>query len=212
MTVNPRYEIGGLLYILCIVVMFEFEANGSVVVEQIRALEAALASNPKTKQALSKLINKVMKDAREKTVQGIRLRHDPRAARESIRRTTYKKILGANLNIYNSRKAGRPTDYEPPRTLRQGQRGGNRVKRGERTSRLMHYGPHDRGFVLRFLNSGTGTRSAGTLGGRLSGNRGSVMAMNIFSNTGEQSLMQASVSLAALIDTELDSILNKQKQ
>ena len=44
--------------------MFGFEADGDVIVQQQRVLEAALSTNPKTQKALQKLINKVLKDAR----------------------------------------------------------------------------------------------------------------------------------------------------
>ena len=166
----------------------------------------------KTQTALRKLINKVLKEAREKTVKNVRFKSDPRAARESIRRTTYKKILGANLNIYNSRKAGKPTSYEPPRKLKPHQRGGNRVPRGQRTNTVMHYGPHDRGWILRIVNSGTGERTAGTKSGRLGGNRGSISSRNFFRGAAESTLVQAADNLANLIDTELTNLLNKTKQ
>jgi hypothetical protein len=123
----------------------------------------------------------------------------------------YKKILGGNVNILNMRKkAGKPTNYEPPRKLQPHQRGGNRVPRSTRTNTVMHYGPHDRQWILRFINSGTGERTAGTRGGRLSGNRGSIAARNFFRGAGERALAQAADNLATLIDTELEAMLNKK--
>ena len=185
--------------------MFQFEANNTVIVKQQRALEAALSTNPKTQTALRKLINKVLKEARDKAVKNVRFKSDPRAARESIRRTTYKKILGANLNIYNSRKAGKSTSYEPPRKLDKNpyQRGGNRMKRSDRTNTMMHYGPHDRGMILRWQNSGTKTRTS-----RI-GNRGSIAARNFFRGAAEPTLVQAADNLANLIESELAKMLNK---
>lgn len=194
--------------------MFDLEFNERFIVEQRKVLEAALSTNPDTQKALRNLIKKVIKEARDETVQNIHFDGDPRGAKHSIRRAVYKKILGANINIYNSRKAGKPTTYEPPRTLRKGQRGGNRVKRGTRTDTVMHYGPHDRGFILRFLNSGTekyGKRYAGNRGGRLTGNRGSITARNFLSRAGEPALTKAVDNLANLIDNELTNILNKKR-
>lgn len=191
--------------------MIGIDINEQFVVNQQKILEAALSTNPNTQKALRNLIKKVIKEAREETVQNIHFKDDPRGAKYGIRRTVYKKILGANINIYNSRKAGKPTTYEPPRTLRKGQRGGNRVKRGARTNTVMHYGPHDRGFILRFLNSGTGKRYAGSRGGVLTGNRGSISARNFFRPAGEQAMVKAVNSLANLIDTELNNILNKKR-
>ena len=194
--------------------MFGLEVNDAVIVEQRKVLEQALSTNPKTQKALQKLIRKVLAEAREqvmKATQGA-LGSDPRGAAHGIRRVVYKKILGANLNILNMRKrAGQTTEYEPPRKLRQGQRGGNRVTRGLRTHTVMHYGPHDRGWILRIVNSGTSDREAGTRGGRLSGNRGSIAARNFFGPAGTSALARAADNLANLIDTELEAMLNKTK-
>jgi hypothetical protein len=85
------------------------------------------------------------------------------------------------------------------------------VLRGERTNTVMHYGPHDRQWILRFINSGTSERMAGTRGGRMSGNRGSIAARNFFSSAGERALAQAADNLAMLIDTELEAMLNKKE-
>ena len=191
--------------------MIGLEINDAVVLEQQQILEKALSTNPKTQKALQKLIAQVIKEARDQVVNSVHFDNgDPRGARHSIRRTVYKKILGANINIYNSRKAGRPTSYEPPRKLREGQRGGNRVPRGTRTDTVMHYGPHDRQWILRFINSGTSERTAGTRGGRMSGSRGAIAPRNFFRGAGERALAQAADNLATLIDTELENILNKK--
>ena len=194
--------------------MIGLEVNDAVIVEQRKVLEQALSTNPKTQKALQKLIRRVLAEAREQVVSATKgaLANDPRDAAHGIRRVVYKKILGANLNILNMRKrAGQPTEYEPPRKLRQGQRGGNRVTRGLRTHTVMHYGPHDRGWILRIINSGTGDREAGTRGGRLSGNRGSIAARNFFGPAGTSALTRAADNLANLIDTELEAMLNKTK-
>ena len=194
--------------------MFEFEFNDSVVLRQQEVLEAALSTNPKTQKALQKLIRKALMEVRPELVSAARgaMGSDPRGAAQGIRTSVYKKILGGNVNIMNMRKkAGNPTTYEPPRKLQPHQRGGNRVPSGERTNTVMHYGPHDRQWILRFINSGTGDRMAGTRGGRLSGNRGSIAPRNFFRGAGERTLAQAADNLATLIDTELEAMLNKKK-
>ena len=87
--------------------MVSLEVNDAVVLEQKQVLEQALSTNPKTQKALQKLIRQVIKDAREQVIKSVHFdNNDPRGARYSIRRAVYKKILGANINIYNSRKAG----------------------------------------------------------------------------------------------------------
>jgi len=193
--------------------MIGFEFNDTVILEQQKVLEAALSTNPKTQKALQKLIRKALMEVRPELVSAARgaMGSDPRGSANGIRTAVYKKILGGNVNILNMRrKAGNPTSYEPPRKLKPGQRGGNRVPRGERTNKVMHYGPHDRQWILRFINSGTSDRMAGTRGGRLSGNRGSIAARNFFGSAGSSALTKAADNLATLIDTELEAILNKK--
>jgi len=193
--------------------MIGLEFDDTIILEQQKVLEAALSTNPKTQKALQKLIRKALMEVRPELVSAARgaMDSDPRGAANGIRLSVYKKILGGNANILNSRKAGKPTTYEPPRKLKPHQRGGNRVPRGERTNKVMHYGPHDRQWILRFLNSGTSDRMAGSRGGRLSGNRGSIAARNFFSGAAASSLTKAADNLATLIDTELEAMLNKKK-
>lgn len=191
--------------------MFKFEYNDSVVLRQQKVLEAALSTNPKTQKALQKLINKALTEVRPQVVASIRgkLNEDPREAARSVRRITYKKILGGDLNIKDKkRKAGQPNSYEPTRKLQPHQRGGNRVPRSQRTNQVMHYGPSDRGWILRIVNSGTTERMAGTRNGRLSGNRGSIAARDFFRGAAEPALMRAVDNLAAMIDSELIKMLN----
>ena len=195
--------------------MIQFDYNGNVLVEQKQVLEQALSTNPKTQKALQKLIRQALMEIRPEMVAAARsaLKSDPRGAAHGIRLSVYKKILGGNINILNmKRKAGKPTAYEPPRKLdaTPHQRGGNRVPRGARTQQVMHYGPHDRGWILRIVNSGTGDRTAGTRSGRLSGNRGSIAARNFFGPAGQRALMKAADNLTVMIDTELENMLNKK--
>lgn len=193
--------------------MIGFEFDNTVVLEQQKVLEAALSTNPKTQKALQGLIRRAVSQARAEVVRSVSasIAHDPRHAARAVRTAVYKKILGANINIYNSRKAHGSTSYEPPRKLRPHQRGGNRVLRGGRTQQIMSYDALDRGFILRFLNSGTTDRQAGSRGGSLSGNRGRIAPRDFFRGAGEQALVRATDNLANLIDTELEQILNKQK-
>ena len=193
--------------------MIELEVNDAIILEQQKVLEAALSTNPKTQKALQKLIRKALMDVRPQLVSAARgaMGSDPRGAAQGIRTSVYKKILGGNVNILNMRKkTGSPTSYEPPRKLQPHQRGGNRVPRGKRTDTVMHYGPHDRQWILRFINSGTSERMAGTRGGRLSGNRGSIAARNFFGSAASSALAKAADNLAHMIDTELEAMLNKK--
>ena len=207
--------------------MIGFEFNDTVIVEQRKVLEQALSTNPKTQKALQKLIRRVVMEARAKVVSAAEnaIKNDPRHAARAVRTAVYKKILGANINIYNSRKAHGSTSYEPPRTLSAGQRGGNRRKRSPKTARYMGYDALDRGFILRWVNDGmtkTNPRVVEfTPNDRRkvdkwnkhpnTGNRGAIAARNFFKGAGERALVQAADALANLIDTELEAMLNKTK-
>ena len=179
------------------------ELNHAIIVKQQEVLEQALSTNPATQKILQALIRQVILEARANVVNRIQFIHgDPRGARRAVRTSVYKRILGANINILNSRKAHGSSDYEPPRTLRQGQIGGNRRKRSSNTERMMRYEGHDRGFILRWLNAGTGKRSIH--GG---GNRGSITARNWFDSVAVSELVKAADKLSQLIEKEFESIM-----
>ena len=206
--------------------MVSLEVNDAVILEQQQVLEKALSTNPKTQKALQKQIRQVIFEARAEVMNNIKFNNgDPRQSRRAVRTTVYKKILGANINIYNSRKGGDAgsNSYEPPR--HPSRRGGNRMTRSDRTNKIMHYEPKKRGFILRFVNSGTDGRYAGygrngrnevekqkfilNNGGR--GWRGQIAPRNFFRGAAERALVKAVDVLANLIDTELENILNKKK-
>lgn len=179
--------------------MAEFSVDG--LVKQREDLERLLMSNPAMEKKVQGLIRKVLMVARREIGKGIKFDHgDPRQAYKAVKTSVYRQILGGNVSILNKRRAGSPGSYEPPRTLRPGQRGGNRVPRGKRTDTVMHYQGADRAFVLRFLNAGTTDREAGTRGGRLSGNRGSIRARNFFADSSHRAMQQAADQLSHLID------------
>lgn len=199
--------------------MIGLDVDNEFLVGEQKALEAALSTNPKTEQMLRKLIREVILDVRAKAIikASDALKHDPRNAIQSIRTSVYKRVLGANINIYNSKKAHGTTSYTPPRTLRVGQRGGNRRKPSENTKRIQGYSDKDRGFILRLVNDGTGNRviSFNTVESRNyknanTGNRGSITARNFFTSAVEPHLIEAVDNLANLIDDELEAILNNK--
>ena len=210
--------------------MVSLEVNDAVVLEQKQILEQALSTNPKTQKALQKLIRKALMQARSELSDYINTKlanDDPRGAARAVRTSVYKKILGGNINILNSKKAHGTNNYEPPRTLRPGQRGGNRRPRSQRTNTVMHYAGEDRQFILRFVDSGTKQRAIERLtevkrksGGSKFvwrqdaskyGNRGSIAARNFFKAGAEPRLIRATEYLADLIDDELEDILKVRK-
>lgn len=186
--------------------MFGADIDETIIVEQKRALEAAISTNPDTVKVLRRVIRKIIIEARAEVVDSIHFQNgDPRNARQSVRSAVYKKILGANLNIYNSRKVGSKTVYERPRKLRPGQWGGNRLPRSEETQKMLNYGALNRGFVLRFVNDGTGTRTTRF------GNRGSITARHFFKHAGERALTEAADKLSEIVENELTDLLDKKR-
>ena len=205
--------------------MIGIDVNDTIVIDQQKALEAALSTDPKMEKALRKHIRMAIDQAREEVVKAARdaMDSDPRGTANAVHRSVYKKVLGANINIYNSRKAGGSVStYEPPRKLQPKQRGGNRMVRGERTKYIMGLVANARGFILRFLNSGTDVRYA--LSGRMGnteaqrkkflaknngrGHRGQIPPNNWFKSAAESEMVKAVDILANLIEEELEKVTN----
>jgi hypothetical protein len=115
---------------------------------------------PTMKKELQSIIRKAIAEARKNVVMDAKgvLSNDPRQAYKAVRSSVYKQILGGQINILSSKKRGAPTHYQKPRTLKEGQRGGNRRRRSERTMQVESYHGTDRGFILRFINAGTDER------------------------------------------------------
>ena len=206
--------------------MVSLEVNDAVVLEQKQVLEQAFSTNPKTQKALQKLIRQAIMQARRELSDYIKTKFDngdPRGAARAVRTSVYRKILGANINILNGRKLHGANNYEPPRTLQPGQRGGNRRPRSRRTDKVMHYAGEDRQFIVRFVNSGTKQRAIERLtqvgenkfrwvqNASQYGNRGSIAARNFFRAGAESRLLRATEYLSDLIDNELEDILKVRK-
>lgn len=176
--------------------------NGAITIEGLDAFEEKLkqlkTDDPTFEKRLRDAIRGILKEARSdlsrNAQSGLQMSGDPRAAYKAVRFAVYKRIFGGQVNILSSRKAGAGRLFEPPRKLREGQRGGNRRPRGKRTEQLMSYQGKDRGFILRFLNAGTAERSTRF------GNRGAISARNWFGSASQQELNMAADKLQVIID------------
>ena len=198
-----------------------FEVDGFV--EQRKELDKLLMSNPEMEKKVQKLIRTVLSTVRRSLGQAAKenTESDPRKAYLAVRTSVYKRILGGNVNILQKKRAGKPGSYTPTRTLRSGQRGGNRRDRSERTMKLESYYGSDRGFILRFLNAGTQDRAIdflpnssrehvhrGSQGGNLqkygrtvnTGNRGRIGARNWFGPRSQKEMESAAETLTQYID------------
>lgn len=173
-------------------------------VQQRQELESLLMSNPAMEKKVQKIVRKVLSHVRKDVSQAARnaMGADPRQAYKAVKTAVYRQILGGNVSLLNKRRAsGKTSGYEPPRKLRPGQRGGNRVPRGSRTQQVMDYEGSDRIFILRFLNQGTGQRTTGSRGGRIVGaNRGRITPRNFFALTSHSAMRKAAGELSQLID------------
>jgi hypothetical protein len=189
-------------------------------------LQAAMTTDPKMRKVIQQHIREALFEARRDVMAAFPAEHDPREARRAIRTSVYDKVLGGNINILTGKKAQGTNSYEPQRTLTPGQRGGNRRKRSERTKQIMSYAPLDRGFILRFVNSGTKTRVIGfrnTLKGNRTryenrvyrinrgdkartGNRGAIAPRNWFKQSAESALGTAAANIAEMIEIEAAAI------
>lgn len=180
-----------------------FEVEGFV--EQRKELDRLLMSNPAMEKKVQGLIRKVLSAVKKNLGQAAleKMKSDPRNAYKAIRSVVYKRLLGGNVNILNKRRASNAGGgYTPTRTLRSGQRGGNRRARSERTYKLESYEGSDRGFILRFLNAGTTDRETRF------GNRGSLTARHWF---GISSAFQVD-AVANRVAEEIENLLQQEFQ
>lgn len=181
--------------------MIDIEVNQQILHNQNEALAALFVSDKDTRKRIRKIIREEMKDAAKRLREDARyaMDEDPRKAYRAVKSTVYRKILGGNVSILQRRRAGARYQLTRERKLDRSphQRGGNRRPRSARTEALDTYYGADRNFVLRFLNSGTVSRTTRY------GNRGNIAARNWFTNVAPHEMNIAAENLAAVIEEEL---------
>lgn len=165
-----------------------------------KELDALLMSNPRMEKEVVALIRKVLAMARKdisNAAKGI-MKSDPRQAYKAVKMSVWKQALGGSTSILSRRRAsGGTSSYQKPRTLQQGQRGGNRVPRSGRTEQIDSYMGADRGFILRFFNADRHEpREAGTRGGGLHGRRGMMPTNQFFAPSSQRAMEAAAQRLA----------------
>ena len=191
--------------------MINLEFDNAVVMRQKAALESMLVSNPDTAANIRKLITQEIAKARAAISQSAKgaMASDPRQAYKAVRRSVYKSILGGQVNIFNPRggASSSGSSFAKARKLdsHPHQRGGNRRKRSARTDQVDGYVGKDRGFILRFVNSGISKPRQTRYG-----NRGVIPARNWLATSGQKDLEAAAERLSALIDKELVKMMNEK--
>lgn len=194
--------------------------SGSITIDGLsefqKKLEQLRTDNPGFEKRLRAVIRKALGEARanlrKDAASGLGMNSDPRHAYKAIRFAVYKRLFGGQVNILSTRKAGAETAWKMARTLRPGQRGGNRRLRKSRD--LDKYEGVDRGFILRWLNSGmtkTNPRVVQYIENPNrkvdkwnkhpnTGNRGAISARNWFGSASQQELEKVAGTIQEIID------------
>ena len=200
--------------------MVGLEVDTQMLENQRLALQACMTVDSELGKRLRELIFQELKRIRNDVVGGLKFANgDPRGTRGAVKRYVAGKYLGGVVSILDGKKSGSKNSYEAPRKLRPGQRGGNRMLRSQRTDDMLHYGPDERGFILRFVNSGTIPRYANgrNVSGRNMRNffklqeegdyyRGSIAARNFMDRLGSPAMQKAVDNLSKMIDEEFNKL------
>lgn len=167
-----------------------------------------MTTHPSMAGDIRKVFRRTLREARKRLSQDAKnyMRSDPRKAHLAVNYAVKKVLLEGNVNILKKKKgkAGRRSNYTPPRTSRPGQLGGNRIARNtkDNRNRLDQYYGADRGFVLRFIASGTVRRNSRY------GNRGIIPMTNWFGHTAPWEIETAAAEVAAAITEYINNQTN----
>ena len=200
------------------------EVNQQYLENRRHALQACMSINSDFGKRLRELIFQELKASREQIVRNIKFKNgDPRGTRHSVKRYITRKYLGGIVSIRDGNSSGGRNNYEAPRKLRPGQRGGNRMLRSQRTDDILHYGPGERSFILRYVNSGTAPRYAAGRNVSGKGNRraffkmqeegdwyrGSIASRNFFGTLGRPAMDRAVRNLGQMVDEEFNKLFTE---
>jgi hypothetical protein len=173
-------------------------------IENQEKFEHMLTYEPNFDRHVRKLIKELLKEARKNIVKdlGEYLKNDPRKAYRAVKHVVYKQLFGGNVSILKKRKAGAKYELIRQRTLQPGQRGGNRWPRIKSRNRLDQYYGSDRGFILRFLSSGTVDRETHY------GNRKHIQRSDLFGHIAPWHMQQAANDLVDNINEYIKRVSN----
>jgi hypothetical protein len=173
-------------------------------IENQEKFEHMLTYEPNFDRHIRTLIKKLLQEARKHISQDIKnyIKEDPRKAYRAVKHVVYKQLFGGNVSILKKRKAGAKYELIRQRTLQPGQRGGNRWPRIKSRNRLDQYYGSDRGFILRFLSSGTVDRETHY------GSRGHIERSDLFGHIAPWHMQQAAMDLVANINEYIKRVAN----
>lgn len=132
---------------------------------EIKKFDQLMTTNPELRKRFREIIHDDLwktRNAVVRNIQSIFLNGDPMEARRAIRNIVYQKLLGGNLNILTPRRGTanwKVTQKQRKVEQNPHMRGGNRRRRSRDTIRREGYEGKARGFILRFVDSGTKERN-----------------------------------------------------
>lgn len=176
----------------------------SGLVENQARFEHMLSTSPYFDTNVRAAIRQVLKEARDKISRDAAsyIQDDPRKAYRAVKHTVYKTLFGGNVSILAKRKAGPKYELVRQKKLQPGQVGGNRRLRVESRNRLDQYYGSDRGFILRFLTSGTVTRQTRY------GSRGAIRSTDMFGHIASWHMEEAANQVAQAINEYVNKVNN----
>lgn len=173
----------------------------------LEALGSIMTSDPTMANIIRKYFRNVLKEVRKKLSKDARnyLKSDPRRAAQAVKYSLYKTMFGGNVSILQKKKGTAGVKYELIRQRKVAfnphMRGGNRRPRiDDGRNRLDFYYGADRGFVLRFISTGTVPRTSRF------GNRGTIRQTGWFGHTAPWHMQNA----AAEVAEEINEYVNRQ--
>lgn len=156
-----------------------------------------MTSDPYMANEVKKFIRKSLKEARKNLSKDAAnyLKSDPRKAARAVKYAVYKSVFGGNVSVLQKGRGTAGAKYQLIRKrkldMNPHQRGGNRRPRvDDERNRLETYFGADRGFVLRFINSGTVNRQTRY------GNRGAISQRDWFGHTAPWQIETAAEKVA----------------
>lgn len=189
-------------------VVVQADINVDVAEQKLRALASLSVNRPVIRKYIQQAVRKELQAARKRISQDVKsnLGNDPRQAYRAVKYSIYKTVLGGNVSILNRRRAGARYELLKDRKIDQNpkQHGGNRIKRSPRTEKVDSYFGADRGFVLRFVNSGTKPRYTKY------GNRGLIAGRRIFEMSALFQMPEAAENISNLIEEILAEEFEKE--
>lgn len=176
--------------------------------EVMKQLEGLQMSNVIKRKDLRKVVRREVMGARKKVVQAAAgaMKSDPRGARNAVLGTVYKRVIGGSVSLFDKRTVKKMR-------LVKKKRGGasgiirNRYK-SDRSKQIEAYEGVNRGFILRFVNKGTVTRTANGKGGR--GNRGAIKGKQFFEGTAKMAMQMAAENVKKEVDRMITEIANER--